>query len=277
MNARRFAVLFVVMLWLVVIAFGHIADRLILWPTKHVEDAHGATRFTVPLGTGQLEVFRATSTSPSTPTSTSTPAEAFVLRFYGNADRAERWVAAEAAQWRDRPIELWGVNYPGYGRSTGPARLEAIGDAALAAYDALRAAAGNRPIYVFGTSLGTTAALHVAAEREVAGLVLQNPPALRQLIVGEHGWWNLWLLALPVSLQIPHTLDSVANAARTHCPAVFLLADRDEVVPHKYHRLVADSFAGPKEVLIQEGAEHNTPMSVDFAQRAHAAIARLMR
>jgi pimeloyl-ACP methyl ester carboxylesterase len=222
----------------------------------------------IPLGRGQVEVFRAAS-SPNDP-------QAFVLRFYGNADRADRWIASEAAAWPDRAVEFWGVNYPGYGGSTGPARLQGVADSALAAYDALRAVAGTRPIFVFGTSLGTTAALHVAAERQVAGLVLQNPPALRQLIVGDHGWWNLWLLAYPISLQIPSTLDSVANASRVNSPALFLLADQDEVVRPKYHRLVVNAFAGPKEVLVQEGARHNTPMTPDFAQRVHLAVGRLL-
>jgi pimeloyl-ACP methyl ester carboxylesterase len=256
------------MLAVSVIAFGHLGDRLLLWPTTHAEDAHGAEELRLPFGAGQLQVFRAKSSSAEP--------QAFVLRFYGNADRAERWVSGEAAAWPARAIEFWGVNYPGFGASTGPARLQGIADGALATYDALRRIAGKRPIYVFGTSLGTTAALHVAAEREVAGLVLQNPPALRQLIVGDHGWWNLWLLAYPISWQIPAALDSVANARRIHSPSVFVLADHDEVVRPKYQHLVVDAYAGPKTVLIQEGAQHNTPMSPEFARQVRAAVEHLL-
>ena len=250
-----------------VIALGSLGDRLILWPTTEPIDENGALREVLRWTRGDLEVFRASSSDREP--------KLFALRFYGNADRAERWATSEARAWRNLPIEFWAVNYPGYGRSTGPARLSHIADAALVAYDALRAHAGDRPIFVFGTSLGTTAALHVAAERKVAGLVLTNPPALRELIVGEHGWWNLWLVAYPVSRQIPKALDSIANARRIHAPAVFVLADRDEIVPHKYHRLVADAFAGPKDILIQRGAGHNTPPSPSFAAEVHRATLRL--
>ena len=45
-------------------------------------------------------------------------ADIYVLRFYGNADRADRWAAAEAEMWNDRAVEIWGMNYPGFGRST---------------------------------------------------------------------------------------------------------------------------------------------------------------
>jgi uncharacterized protein len=265
--SRRRVIIGALVISVAIIGLGHIGDRLILWPTTMPEDRHGATQLMIPFEDGELEILRATA-SRSAP-------EAYVLRFYGNADRAERWVTDEAAALADRGVELWGVNYPGYGASTGPARLKSVADAALTAYDALKKIAAGRPIYVFGTSLGTTAALHVAAERNVAGLLLQNPPPLRELIFGDHGWWNLWLLAYPVSRQIPSELDSIANAKRARCPAVFLLADQDEVVRHKYHRLVTDAFAGPKEVLIQEGARHNTPMSREFGARMHAAVDRM--
>src|SRR5207244_6690041 len=88
---------------------------------------------------------------------------AFVLEFIGNASRAEYMAAAAAEEWGERPVEVWAVNYPGYGGSPGPARLASIAPSALAAYDVLRGVAGERPIFVSGQSLGTAAALHVAA------------------------------------------------------------------------------------------------------------------
>src|SRR5207237_4101087 len=95
---------------------------------------------------------------------------------------------------------------------------------ALAAFDALKRAAGDRPIVVFGASLGTTTALHIAAHRQVAGLILHNPPALRQMILRQFGWWNLWLLAGPLARKLPHDLDSIANAKVVRAPAPFLRA-----------------------------------------------------
>ena len=186
----------------------------------------------------------------------------YVLRFYGNADRAERWPAAEAEMWNGRAVEIWGMNYPGFGGSTGPARLSRIGPAALAVFDELKRHAINRPIVPFGTSIGATAALHVAASRPagIAGLILQNPPPLREMILRRFGWWNLWLLAGPVALQIPKDLDGIANAKSIHTPAIFLLAGKDEVVPPHYHKLVVEAYAGEKRVIQLPGAYHNDPI-----------------
>jgi uncharacterized protein len=162
--------------------------------------------------------------------------------------------------WNDRAVEFWGMNYPGFGGSTGQARLSKIGPAALASFDELKRHAVDKPIVPFGTSIGATAALHVAAHRPVVGVILHNPPPLREMILRRFGWWNLWLLAGPVALQIPKDLDSIENAKTSHAPAVFLLAERDEVVPVRYHRLVVDAYAGEKRVISLPRAYHNDPI-----------------
>jgi pimeloyl-ACP methyl ester carboxylesterase len=271
-----------------VILFGHLPDHLILFPTTAPIETHGAVRKTIPFQNGQLELW----TAQSPLAKAQGRADLFVLRFYGNADRADRWVAAEAEMWNGRAVEVWGMNYPGFGGSTGPARLSRIGPAALVAFDELRRfadtqvavesavpsgkssadALGTSPIIVFGASLGTTAALHVAANRPVAGLSLHNPPPLRQMILRQFGWWNAWLLAGPVALQIPRDLDSIDNAKRIHAPAIFLLAEKDEVVAPRFHRLVVDAYAGDKRVIALPGARHNDPIEGAALSDFHGAL-----
>ena len=251
---RRLAVgylLFVLLVW-----WGHVPDLLILHPTTNTLDAKGAQRETLTLPNGDtLELWHARS-----PGAKASEPVAFVMFFVGNADRAERWATFNAAQWGDKPVELVGMNYPGFGGSTGPAYLEKIGPAALAAYDAVRAKAGSRPIFVQANSVGTTAALCVLARRDVAGATIQNPPPLKRLILQHHGWWNLWLLAGPASLAIPSDLDSLANATRAKAPAVFVLSEKDEVVPVQFQRMILAKYAGPTHLIDLPNATHNTGM-----------------
>src|SRR2546428_5041750 len=235
----------IAVLYLVVMFFGHLPDHLILFPTRAPIDAGAAVRKTVPFQSGELEIW----TAKSRRAQQQGGADIFILRFYGNADRADRWAAAEAEIWNDRAVEIWGVNYPGFGGSTGPARLSKIGPAALAAFDELKRHAADRPIVLFGTSIGATATLHIAARRPVVGLILQNPPPLREMILRRFGWWNLWLLAGPVALQIPIDLDSIRNAKAIHAPAIFVLAQKDEIVPPHFHKLVVDAYTGEKHVI----------------------------
>ena len=236
--------------------FFNLSDQLILFPSTRPINPHGATRKVVAFENGELELWTARSRLAQ---ERGRP-EVYVLRFYGNADRAERWVTAEAEMWNERAIEIWGMNYPGFGGSTGPARLKRIASAATTAFDALRREAGENPVVLFGASIGTGPALHIATHRSVAGLILHNPPALRQLILRQYGWWNLWLLAGPIAAQIPSEFDSIANARLVRAPAIFLLAEQDEIVAPRFQQLVVDAYAGEKRVIALRRAYHNSPI-----------------
>src|SRR4051812_18959489 len=107
--------------------FTSLPDQLILFPTTNRIDPRGAERKSIAFQNGELEIWTARSRLAK---ERGGP-EVYVLRFYGNADRADRWAAAEADMWNDRAIEVWGVNYPGFGGSTGPSRLKRIAPAAL--------------------------------------------------------------------------------------------------------------------------------------------------
>ena len=268
------------LVYFAVMFFGHLPDHLILFPTRAPIDAGGAVRKTIAFENGELEIW----TTQSRRARQQDHADVFILRFYGNADRADRSAAMEAEMWNDRAVEIWGMNYPGFGGSTGPARLSKIGPAALAVFDelerqamsksavksavpsgsssnpALRTAHATASIVLFGTSIGATAALHVAAQRPIAGLILHNPVPLREIILRQFGWWNLWLLAGPVALQIPRDLDSIANARASRAPAIFLLAEKDEIVAPRFHRLVFEAYAGEKSPIALRGALHNDPI-----------------
>src|SRR5205807_8718120 len=100
MRGRRVAVVLGAF-YFAVILFGGLPDHLILFPSKAPVDAGGAIRRPIPFGNGELEVWTAKSQAARK----SGRADVYILRFYGNADRAERWVAAEAEMWNERAGE----------------------------------------------------------------------------------------------------------------------------------------------------------------------------
>jgi hypothetical protein len=200
--------------------------------------------------------------------------EVYVLSFIGKGDRAELWAVAESEVWRRQHAEIWVVNYPGYGGSSGPAGLRRIPPAALAAFDEIQKIAAGRPVLVSGNSLGTAAALWVAAHRPVDGIVLRNPLPLRELILGRHGWWNLWLAAWIVALQVPSELDSLANGQKASAPAVFILSRNDRIVPPSYQQEVVEAYGGEKTVVPVEGGHNKRPTPHDM-EALRGALRRL--
>ena len=275
-RSRRLVLLVAVVAYLLVMTFGGCADRLLLYPSTQPIAAPNATAKRFGFNGGQLEIWtQRTVTLPRN--GVAEPPRIYVLGFCGNASRAEDEIAVQTMNWRQADAEVWVVNFPGYGASSGPARLKSIPPAALLAYDQLAKVAAGKPIYVSGNSLGCTAALYVATNRSVAGMLLQNPPPLRRLIMQHYGWWNLWLLAAPIALQTPQELNTLRTAPLVKAPAVFVLSDHDEIIPPRYHQMVVDAYAGSKRIVVLHGAGHNDGPNnnAEYAE-IQAAIAWLL-
>ncbi len=253
-----------------------LADRLLLFPQTGERQAFGATEHHVETPVGRMQVWVARS-----PSSIGRTPRRYVLHLVGNGSRAEPAASWIASRWGDEPAEVWALNWPGYGDSEGPAKLASLPVAASAVYDAMADAAGDEtPLFVDGDSMGTTVALHLAATKRttqpVAGLVLKNPPPLRQLILQRHGWYNLWLVAGPLAASIPGELNAIANAKQSHVPAVFLEATEDSLIPPAFQQLIQEAYAGRVRVVKLDGADHNTPISAEEETELRAAIAELM-
>ena len=156
---------------------------------------------------------------------------------------------------------MWAVNYPGSGGSTGPPRLDRLGPWAEETFDALRKVAGRRPIFVQANSLGTAVALCLATRRPIAGLILNNPAPLGQIIMDRYGTWISWPLARSASRQIPPELDAIANASRSKVPAIFIHSEKDTSIRPNVQRLVDEAYQGPKREILVRGAGHMSPLT----------------
>jgi len=232
---------------------SRLADWFVLCPSRFPIPAPHKTCRLIDCPGGQIEAW----IQRTHPDSVRHP-DLFVLKFVGNASRAERATHHPLDMW-DRTVgEVWAVNPPGYGCSPGRANLRSLSDMAIAAYEAMSRVAAGRPIVITGNSLGTAMALHVAATEDVAGLILRNPPPLRELIIGRYSWWNLGLARL-IAAQIPHALNSVDNARRCRAACVFMISGQDTLVPPAYQQLIISAYGGPERVLRLNEADHATP------------------
>jgi len=232
-----------------------LADRLILRPDATPLDTGDKHRREIEFPQGKIEVWTERTVGSTD------EVELFVLKFSGQCGRAERATLHPAEAWDLQGTEVWAFNPPGYGGSRGPATLRALLAGAEATLDSLLEIAGGRPVVLTGNSLGSAAALHLAARYPVSGLILRNPPPLPQLVVRRHGWWNLYLPAMAIARQIPRELCSISSAARCNVPAIGISSQRDRVVPPSFQQLVFQAYAGPlKLVQIAEGG-HASPMS----------------
>jgi pimeloyl-ACP methyl ester carboxylesterase len=174
-----------------------------------------------------------------------------VIYFGGNAEEVSHTLAEP--RW-PREWTVVALNYRGYGDSEGkPGERELAADA-LVIYDAVAARNDVDPkrIVVFGRSLGTALATHVAAERPVRGVILVSPYD-SLAAVGRHHY-----PFLPVSLLLKHRFDAEAEARRCRMPMLTIVASSDSIIPVPRSQALYDAWAGPKSWQVIPASDHNS-------------------
>lgn len=174
-----------------------------------------------------------------------------LLWFYGNGETIGAiWPILR--DFRPRQAALLVVDYPGYGASGGRASESGMYQAADLAYAALRARpeVDARRIYVYGRSLGTAAATHIASTHEVAGLILESPFTSARDMARQH-------YRIVPTFLVRLRLDNEGRIARVHCPILIFHGTADRLVPITMGRAVAAAAGGSVEFVEIEGAGHN--------------------
>ena len=172
-----------------------------------------------------------------------------VLYFGGNAEDVS-WMIDEALQ-RTPGVGWLLTSYRGYGGSEGEPSEVALSADALQWYDYVAREYPGKYL-TLGRSLGSGVAVHLAAKREVAGVILAAPYSSLVHVAKHYYPW------LPVRFMLRHKFDSMARAPHIRAPLLCLVAGRDEVIPPVLARRLYDAWGGPKQWVALEEAGHNT-------------------
>jgi pimeloyl-ACP methyl ester carboxylesterase len=97
-----------------------------------------------------------------------------VLYLHGNRSNIG-WYAVHVAGFHRNGYDVWMIDYPGYGKSTGPLETEVLFAYALQMYKLARAQVPADSIVIYGKSLGTGIAAWLASRQPSGRLVLETP------------------------------------------------------------------------------------------------------
>jgi len=178
-------------------------------------------------------------------------AQATLLFFHGNAGNISQRLE-KIAMFYSMGLNVFIIDYRGYGRSQGHPTEEGIYKDATAAYDYLLARTDIQKdkIIGYGASLGGTVAVDLAVKRKLAALIVDSSfPSAAAVSRAIYPF-------LP-TVFLKTVMDSIGKVKNITTAKLFIHSINDEIVPFRLGKQLFDAAANPKEFLQVTGG-HNT-------------------
>jgi alpha-beta hydrolase superfamily lysophospholipase len=177
------------------------------------------------------------------------PGKPIVILFHGNASYPESYGFLYVG-WMAGGFGIVAPAARGYPRSSGEADGEKMLVDALEIFDWARQTYPDHPIVTFGQSLGTAPAIHVAANRPVAGVVLVSPFRSMLSLVRSK------LPYFPISALLTSPFRSDLDMPRIAAPMLVFHGDLDQLVPISSAGELVALTKAPVTFDTTEGAGH---------------------
>lgn len=174
-----------------------------------------------------------------------------VLYFHGNRGNIKRYASA-ANNITKHGYEVWMIEYPGFGKSTGKLTEQILYDQALQVYKMARVRFKPDSIIIYGRSLGSGVATQLASIRDCKRLILETPyysiPSLAAT----------WFWMYPVDRMIKYKFPTNEYLKNVTAPVTIFHGTDDGVIPYKNAvRLKEALKAGDEFISINNGSHNN--------------------
>jgi alpha-beta hydrolase superfamily lysophospholipase len=177
-----------------------------------------------------------------------------VLYFHGNRGNIERY-APLASNFTKNKYEVWMIDYPGYGKTTGECTEKLLYDDAHEFYKMARARFSKDSIIIYGRSIGTGIASELASAKDCKRLILEAPFYSMDALMSQYTF------IYPVSWITKYHFPVYKYAKNVDAPITIFHGTDDEVIPYRNSkRLLASEIESKKneiELVTIENAEHN--------------------
>jgi pimeloyl-ACP methyl ester carboxylesterase len=190
-----------------------------------------------------------------------------VLYFHGNGQNIVRY-AAHAPLFTKNNYEVWMIDYPGYGKSTGERSEQMLYDWALIFYKLARSKFPKDSIVLYGRSLGTGIASQLASVRDCKALILEAP------------YYSLPSLAAtkapiyPVNTMIRYKFPTYQYLQNVAAPVTIFHGTEDDLIPISQAEKLKPLLKSKDQFVPVENAEHN---NVSFFQQYTTKLDSLLR
>jgi alpha-beta hydrolase superfamily lysophospholipase len=188
-----------------------------------------------------------------------------VLYFHGNRKNIERY-ASYAINFTKNNYEVWMMDYPGFGKTTGKLTEQTIYDDAALLYQMARARFSKDSIIIYGKSLGTGVASQLASVKDCKRLILETPYYSIEALMDHYAF------IYPVSWMAKYHFPNYTYFKKLETPVTLFHGTRDEVIPYSQSLKLVKENAGVHLVTIKKGRHNNLNDSPLFRQQLDSLL-----
>ena len=148
-------------------------------------------------------------------------------------------------------INVLAVEYPGYGLYDSNKSAKLMLEDAECVYDFAisRLKFTNRQVFVFGRSIGTGPATHLARYKKVGCLLLMSAYTSIKAIIREKAWG--------LASIIKERFNNIENISHVSCPTFLVHGRKDKLIPYKHSQLLQEACRGPCSLYIPSEMDHD--------------------
>jgi uncharacterized protein len=172
-----------------------------------------------------------------------------VLYFHGNRRNIERY-APFAIHFTRNNYEVWMIDYPGFGKSTGNRTEQIMYADAQEFYKLAKAKFSEDSIILYGKSMGTGLATYIASRYDCKQLILETPYYSIDALMRRYAFMY------PVSWLSKYHFPTYEYFENVDAPITMLHGTDDWIIPFKHSKWLQKLKPGVKLVAIEDGS-HN--------------------
>lgn len=176
-------------------------------------------------------------------------AKGVVLYFHGNKKNIERY-APYSGHFTRNGYEVWMIDYPGFGKSTGELTEQQLYDDAKLFYKLANSRFQKDSIIIYGKSLGTGIASHLARYRECKRLILETPYTNAAELMSSYAF------IYPTGWMSKYEFSTIENLEQVKVPVTILHGTNDNVVPFRLSKKLKSRYPSIELITIKKG-KHN--------------------
>lgn len=173
-----------------------------------------------------------------------------VLYFHGNRKNIS-WYAKYAPAMTKAGYEVWMIDYPGFGKSTGKLEEELLYAYALQMYKLARKKFSPDSLVIYGKSMGTGIATQLAGHYPAKRLILETP-YYSFASVGAH-FFPIYPMEQMVHIKLP----TYEYLPQVKIPVHIFHGTTDWIIPYSNSKKLQPFLKTGDEFITIDGAGHN--------------------